>query len=170
MKLTTFRRVALGVVAPMAAIFVAVAPVSAIPTGSPTRSPYPLPECAVTTNQGSYSPGDTAVISGSGGTPGGSITFTITFSGGGDPVVLVGQVDQNGNTSVQYIWPNRLGSYSITATCEASQSPPTTVVVSKVPSTGSDSGSLLRAGALLVLVGSGLWAVARLRRRRPATA
>jgi LPXTG-motif cell wall-anchored protein len=131
---------------------------------------YPLPPCSVTTNQSTYSPGDIAAIGGSGGVPGGVITFTITFDGGGSPVVLVGNVDANGNTLVFYTWPNRPGGYSIVAACPESQSPPTEIDVTPLPQTGSDVWNILRAGGVLVLLGAGLFLVARTRRRQPAAA
>lgn len=170
MKLHIFRRTALAVATTFVAGLVAVAPASAAPTAA-ARPSYPLPPCTVTTNQAGYDAGEIAVITGSGGSPGGTITFIITFSGGGAPVQLVGNVGQDGTTVVLYQWPaDQEGPYSIVAVCQESQSPPTTVVVEKIPETGSNVGNILRAGGVLLALGAGLLLVSRFRRRQPATA
>lgn len=173
MKLHIFRRTALAAATTFMAGLVAVAPASAAPAASsaPVRPAYPLPPCAVTTDASGYDEGQIAVISGSGGTPGGTITFIITFSGGGAPVQLVGNVGQDGKTVVLYQWPaGQAGPYSIVAICQESQSPPTTVVVDKIPETGSNVGNILRAGGVLLALGAGLLLVSRFRRRHLAAA
>jgi len=131
---------------------------------------YPLPLCSVATQPQVIGAGDTVTITGSGGTPGGTITFRITFPNG-TVVQLVGNVGAGGQATVVWTAPNQAGTYSVAAVCsDTASSPPTNVVliVSEIPRTGSDPWAALRIAGVLVALGVGLFLVVKVRRQKPA--
>ncbi len=138
-----------------------------------SASPYPPQGPTVTTDSGSYAPGKPIIVTATGFAEckSGVVTFTITPPGGGAPIVLTaplvaGPSGTSDTATVTVTDPGGLGTYTVVATC-GNETAATSFAIAIVPKTGSDIGMPLTTGAVLVLVGGGLFVVAR-RRRQPA--
>lgn len=129
---------------------------------------YPLSPCAVTTSF-SFAPGSTIPITGTGGSPNGTTTFYVTLPNG-SVRELTGQNDADGKSTVTFITPNQTGTYTVVAVCPDQASSPPTTGVGKLPVTGSDPWGSLRLAGVLVVLGGGIFIVARKRRQETAVA
>ena len=154
-------------------LLVVLALVSTLGVAAPAlAAPYPPGGPTVTTDKSSYSPGSTATLraTGFGACVGGVVTFTITPPGGGTPIVVTAPVQPDGTATTTVKLPTGTGTYTLVASCAGVASAATTFVISRLPVTGADTGSPLRIGAVLLLVGAGFVFVAVRRRRSPAAA
>ena len=131
---------------------------------------YPPKAPTVGTDKGSYIVDSSVTITADGFTScvGGIVTFTIKPPGGGTPIVVTAPVASDGTATVAITAPPAMGTYIVIATC-GDLTASTTFIVSRIPVTGSNMNMPLRAGTVLLLIGTGLFVVAR-RRRRPAAA
>ncbi len=154
--------------------FLMAAPMaSATPT---TVSPYPPRPPAIEVESGSVPPGGNQTVTVSGFCPGVMVTFTLNPGGS---VLGTASANSSGVASLTFAAPNTTGTYTVVAsapnTCGGGGT--TTVdtdfeVASEapLPTSGADSGSLVRTAAAIVGVGLVLVGVAMVRRRRTRTA
>ena len=149
-------------------VVVSVLLLGAVPASATLYPPAKGP--TVGTDQGSYIVDSSVTITADGFTScvGGIVTFTIKPPGGGTPIVVTAPVASDGTATVAITAPPAMGTYIVIATC-GDLTASTTFIVSRIPVTGSNMNMPLRAGTVLLLIGTGLFVVAR-RRRRPAAA
>ncbi len=120
---------------------------------------------SVSTDKQVYQPGDTVVIVSTGCPVGSVVTFTITPVGGGPSVVLSAVADQTGVATVNYKAATT-GDYTVTASCDGKTATTSfTVTSATIPSTGTDVAGVATIATLSVVIGFGLFFVARFRRR-----
>ncbi len=128
----------------------------------------PASSVTVVTNQQVYLVDQTVVITATACAVGDLVTFTIVPSSGGTPIVLtaVAVASGAGAAAVVTMVATDKGAYQVTATCGGKSAQTNfTVVTVRIPDTGSDVSGVITIATLVVLVGIGLFLVARLRRR-----
>lgn len=146
----------------LAAVTMTAAPSHAISIYPPASS------VTVVTDRQVYFVDQTVVITATACAVGDLVTFTIVPSSGGSPVVLTGVAVASGAGAAAVVTTVAVdkGAYQVTSTCAGKSAQTTfTVVTVLIPETGSDVSGVVTIAALVLLVGIGLFFVARLRRR-----
>ena len=139
-------------------------------------SPYPPNPPTIEVDSDSVPPGGDVTVSVSGFCPGVMVTFTLTPGG---TVLGTAAADGTGKAQITFAAPTDTGTYVVTATAPntcgggGTTTETTSFDVASdapLPSSGADSGSIVRVAAAVLGVGLVLVGVAMVRRRRTRTA
>lgn len=130
---------------------------------------YPPGAPIVTVDNSSPAPGAKITLTAQGFCPGSTVNFSI-----GGIAVGSATADANGKASFPTTAPGKAGTYVVIASSSAGgactlSAQSSINVAAAVPATGANSQAPLMAGAIAVLTGGLLVAVASYRRRRPRT-
>lgn len=155
-------------------LYVVLASVAALLVGVPAASAapeYPPPPPAIEVESGSVPPGGSQTVTVTGFCNGVTVTFTLNPGG---TVLGTAVANGSGTASLTFTAPSAEGTYTITATapntCGGGGTTTETTEFdveseAPLPSSGTDSQTLLRWAATVLGVGVVLVAVAMMRRR-----